>query len=433
MFQLLTSALNDLAPFNAPAMFATQATFHLLMSAVNLTAALNMFAMCETQATFHLLMSALNDDVEAVLNVLAMFETEATFHLLMSALKTVVVVNMPAMSDTDATFHLLMSALNVGLPATFYAMLLTRLTSQSAILPYVVVAVLGVVTQSDTAVAMLASVIGVSASAVGLSVVGLSVAELVSTAARIDMAALHVCGSSRMHCACTDAPKTRSIGVARSVLPLNSTAPSTSLYEVQSALCCTLYDVTHSLPVAQPCVTTPTTVCTVPRSIVMYSPTCDMLADHDWAELIIDCADPVPAALLPKTLEYDRALSAGLRNVHCAAALHDAMDTHVGYTERRVAPHPSPQNALIAALLQSESAVLLVKELVRSTTLTTFHLAKFWFSAAVMNILRMFATDAVFHAPMLTLNAFAEPNIWTMFDTDAVFHVPISWLNADVI
>jgi hypothetical protein len=164
----------------------------------------------------------------------------------------------------------------------------------------------------------------------------------------------------------------------------------------------------------------------------MYSPTCDMLADHDWAELIIDCADPVPAALLPKTLEYDRALSAGLRNVHCAAALHDAMDTHVGYTERRVAPHPSPQNALIAALLQSESAVLLVKELVRSTTLTTFHLAKFWFSAAVMNILRMFATDAVFHAPMLTLNAFAEPNIWTMFDTDAVFHVPISWLNADV-
>jgi hypothetical protein len=187
----------------------------------------------------------------------------------------------------------------------------------------------------------------------------------------------------------------------------------------------------------------------------MYSPTCDMLADHDWAELIIDCADPVPAALLPKTLEYDRALSAGLRNVHCAAALHDAMDTHVGYTERRVAPHPSPQNALIAALLQSESATLVVKELVRSTTLTTFHLAKFWFSAAVMKIPRMFATDAVFHAPMLRLNADVNKNIWAMlvtvavfhapifrlnadpenaiamFDTDAVFHVPISWLNAD--
>jgi hypothetical protein len=162
----------------------------------------------------------------------------------------------------------------------------------------------------------------------------------------------------------------------------------------------------------------------------MYSPTCDMLADHDWAELIIDCADPVPGALLPKTLKYDRALSAGLRNVHCAAALHDAMDTHVGYTERRVAPHPSPQNALIAALLQSESATLFVKELVRSTTLTTFHLAKFWFSAAVMNIPSMLATDAVFHAPMLRLNADVNKNIWAMLVTVAVFHAPIFWLNA---
>ncbi len=35
-------------------------------------------------------------------------------------------------------------------------------------------------------------------------------------------------------------------------------------------------------------------------------------ADHACAESSIDCAFPVPIALLPKTLEYDRALSGGL-------------------------------------------------------------------------------------------------------------------------
>jgi hypothetical protein len=71
------------------------------------------------------------------------------------------------MLDTLATFHLLMSALNVG-RAVFdgwnrYAMLVTAAVFQSAIGPYVVVAVVGLVSHAVAAVPMFASVMAACA------------------------------------------------------------------------------------------------------------------------------------------------------------------------------------------------------------------------------------------------------------------------------
>ena len=64
---------------------------------------------------------------------------------------------------TDATFHLLISPLNVGAFANTEAMLVTATVFQSPMLPYAVVAVLGLVTHTFTAVTMLLSVMHVSA------------------------------------------------------------------------------------------------------------------------------------------------------------------------------------------------------------------------------------------------------------------------------
>ncbi len=68
---------------------------------------------------------------------------------------------------TDATFHLLMSALNVGLTWNSAAMPVTAAVFQSAIGPYVVVAVAGLVTHAVTAAPMLLLVMGVCACAPG--------------------------------------------------------------------------------------------------------------------------------------------------------------------------------------------------------------------------------------------------------------------------
>ena len=67
------------------------------------------------------------------------------------------------MFATLATFHLLMSALNVGLLANTEAMLVTAAVFQSAIGPYVVVAVVGLVSHAVTAVFKFASVMAVCA------------------------------------------------------------------------------------------------------------------------------------------------------------------------------------------------------------------------------------------------------------------------------
>jgi hypothetical protein len=67
------------------------------------------------------------------------------------------------MLDTLATFHLLMSALNVGLSLNKDAMLVTAAVFQSAIGPYVVVAVVGLVSHAVAAVSMFALVTAVCA------------------------------------------------------------------------------------------------------------------------------------------------------------------------------------------------------------------------------------------------------------------------------
>jgi hypothetical protein len=88
-------------------------------------------------------------------NIAAMFDTDATFHLLMSALKAVALSNALAMFDTEATFHLLMSARKNGLLANTEAMLVTAAVFHSTMLPYVVAAVVALVTHDVTAAAML--------------------------------------------------------------------------------------------------------------------------------------------------------------------------------------------------------------------------------------------------------------------------------------
>ena len=69
------------------------------------------------------------------------------------------------MVDTLATFHLLMSALNVGLAVydgkNRLAMLVTAAVFQSAIGPYVVVAVVGLVSHAVAAVPMFVLVMAV--------------------------------------------------------------------------------------------------------------------------------------------------------------------------------------------------------------------------------------------------------------------------------
>jgi hypothetical protein len=66
------------------------------------------------------------------------------------------------MFATLATFHLLMSALNVGLFVNSEAMLVTAAVFQSAMLPYVVVAVVGSVAHNVTAAPMLLFVMHVA-------------------------------------------------------------------------------------------------------------------------------------------------------------------------------------------------------------------------------------------------------------------------------
>jgi hypothetical protein len=93
--------------------------------------------------------------------MLFMSVTRATFQEPMFWLKAGAKLNVLAMFETDATFHEPMSALNVGMFAKSENMLLTALTSQSAMLPYVVAAVVGLVIHAVAAVAMLPFVMAV--------------------------------------------------------------------------------------------------------------------------------------------------------------------------------------------------------------------------------------------------------------------------------
>ncbi len=77
--------------------------------------------------------------------------TPSTFQLPRFWLKAAAALNALCMFDTDATFHLLMSALNVGLLLNTDSKLVTAEVLHSAMSPYVVVAVLGLVTHAVTA------------------------------------------------------------------------------------------------------------------------------------------------------------------------------------------------------------------------------------------------------------------------------------------
>jgi hypothetical protein len=81
--------------------------------------------------------------------------------------------NIRPMVEIDATFHLPMSELNVGLPSNSDAMLVTAAVFQSAMLPYVAAAVVGLVTHAVTAVAMFAFVMAVCV--LGVAVLGTAV------------------------------------------------------------------------------------------------------------------------------------------------------------------------------------------------------------------------------------------------------------------
>ena len=73
--------------------------------------------------------------------------------------------------DTDATFHFEMSLLNVGMLSNSEAMLVTAAVSQSAMLPYVLAALVGSVTQRVTAVAMMLFVMHLTQSELRVQVV----------------------------------------------------------------------------------------------------------------------------------------------------------------------------------------------------------------------------------------------------------------------
>jgi hypothetical protein len=75
------------------------------------------------------------------------------------------------MLDTDATFHLPMSSLNAVLLENSDAMDVTAEVSQPTMLPYVLAALVGSVTQRVTAVAMLLFVMHVTQSELRVQVV----------------------------------------------------------------------------------------------------------------------------------------------------------------------------------------------------------------------------------------------------------------------
>ncbi len=84
--------------------------------------------------------------------------------------------------------------------------------------------------------------------------------------------------------------------------------------------------------------------------------------------------------------------------------------------------------------MQSASAVVESKALVKEVTRSTFQTASFWLKAeALENAEFMLETDAMFQPPMFWLNAVALENAEFMLDTDATFHLPMSALNVGLL
>jgi hypothetical protein len=113
----------------------------------------------ETEAVFQVWMFWLK--AVAPSNALANVDTHATFHPPMFWLNEEAALNIDFMFETAATFHLPMSALNVFKLEKSWYKLVTALVSQSPMIPYADVAVLGLVAHAVTAVAMLPCVMHV--------------------------------------------------------------------------------------------------------------------------------------------------------------------------------------------------------------------------------------------------------------------------------
>ena len=142
-------------------MFDTLAVFQPETSWLNRTASANILDMRDALATFHLLTSWLK--ALAPLNTDRKEALLATFHAPTGWLKAATSLKTLIMSVTQATFQLAMLSLKVAerpVPVAEKSafMLDTALTSHEAMLPHVVLAVLGFAIQALTAVTMLLSV-----------------------------------------------------------------------------------------------------------------------------------------------------------------------------------------------------------------------------------------------------------------------------------
>ncbi len=161
VLQLLTSPSKADAPSQMLAMLDTQAVFQLLTSPLKAFAELNTPAMVATRAVVHFARSWLKVKAVAPLKRLAMLVTLAIFQLPILQLKADAPEKACTLFNTLAVFQFEMSSLNVVLGIKIWYMVVTALVSQSAIGPYVAVAVAGSVSHSVAAVPMFASVMAV--------------------------------------------------------------------------------------------------------------------------------------------------------------------------------------------------------------------------------------------------------------------------------
>ncbi len=127
---------------------------------MNVAASWKIELMLSTDATFHDAMFWLKamERPQQVANKAVMSTTRATFQAATGWLNAYACTIIFDIVVTDATFQLPMSSLNVGWLANTEAMLVTVAVFQYPMGPYVVAAVVGLVTHTVTAAPTLASV-----------------------------------------------------------------------------------------------------------------------------------------------------------------------------------------------------------------------------------------------------------------------------------
>ena len=107
-----------------------------------------------------------------------------------------------------------------------------------------------------------------------------------------------------------------------------------------SVLVETVYAFTQVSVSSRPCVTTPKTDLTVPRSICIHSSAVAVNDLHAKSESSIDCAFPVPRALSANTDEYVRLNSDGFWRLNAVTC---------GVSDRATSNSERPQEAKIMA------------------------------------------------------------------------------------